>query len=181
MSENPGINLTVMRFIAGDDAMDIASVGGGAMTEQTESRVVMVSVDSEKEKMLDEEHINEFRTRNANNELIEYVEKVVNNGEETVAAIRSIDSSHDLFIVGRGKGMISPLTAGLTDWSECPELGAIGDFLASSDFAATVSVLVVQQYIGFGSHSDGISTPDSPGQSNDQVSNMEQNVRRPQQ
>ncbi|KAK4760992.1 hypothetical protein SAY87_005885 [Trapa incisa] len=122
-----------------------------------------------------------FRMRNADKKSILYVEKVVNNGEETVAAIRSIDGSHDLFIVGRGQGMISPLTAGLTEWSECPELGAIGDLLASSDFAATMSVFVVQQYMGFGPQSDGTSTPDTPSRSNDQFINMGQNVRRPQQ
>ncbi|GFZ01718.1 cation/hydrogen exchanger 14 [Actinidia rufa] len=41
-------------------------------------------------------------------------------------------------------------TQGLTEWSECPELGVIGDMLASSDFR--FSVLVVQQQprgIGF--------------------------------
>jgi hypothetical protein len=63
-----------------------------------------------------------------------------------------------LFIVGRGQGNISPLTAGLTDWSECPELGAIGDLLASSDFATIASVLVVQQYVG-ASSDDGLGTP----------------------
>ena len=40
------------------------------------------------------------------------------------------------------------------DWSEYPELGAIGDILASSDFSATVSVLVVQQ-------GEELGTPDS--------------------
>ena len=67
--------------------------------------------------------------------------------------------------------MISPLTAGLTDWSECPELGAIGDMLASSDFAATVSVLVLQQYVGMGLQGDelpGSNTPDSTGHVNEQ-------------
>lgn len=181
MSEHPGINLTVMRFIPGDDAVDTASVGGSMMLEPGDSSELSIAVDSEKERHLDEEYINEFRMRNASEESITYIEKVVNNGEETVAAIRSIDSGHDLFIVGRGQGMISPLTAGLTDWSECPELGAIGDLLASSDFAATVSVLVVQQYIEHGSQNDAIGMPDSPRHSNGQFSNMEHNIRLPQQ
>lgn len=109
--------------------------------------VLTVVTDGDREKQQDEDYINEFRARTVNNESIIYTEKIVNNGEETVAAIRSIDNIHDLFIVGRGQGMISPLTAGLTDWSECPELGAIGDLLASSDFASMVSVLVIQQYV----------------------------------
>ncbi|CAA6659004.1 unnamed protein product [Spirodela intermedia] len=92
------------------------------------------------------------------------VNKVVCNGEETVAAIRAMDSIHDLYVVGRGQGSSSPLTEGLTDWSECPELGVIGDLLASSDFGATVSVLVVQQYTGGFPAGEDPSSPVSPSQ-----------------
>ncbi|KAG4996900.1 hypothetical protein JHK85_028339 [Glycine max] len=47
------------------------------------------------------------------------------------SAMRTMDDIHDLFIVGRGQGVISPLTTGLTDWSECLEIGAIRDMLAT--------------------------------------------------
>lgn len=182
MSEHPGVSLTVMRFIPGDNAMNTAMVGGSTTPKPRDSRMLMIKADDEKEKDLDEEYINEFRMRTANDGSITYIEKIVNNGEETVAAIRSIDSAHDLFfIVGRGQGTISPLTAGLTDWSECPELGAIGDLLASSDFAATASVLVVQQYIGIGPQNEAIGTPDSTSHSNARFSNMPQKIHRPQQ
>ena len=50
----------------------------------------------------------------------------------------------DLFVVG--KTPKSALTAGMADWSDCPELGPIGDLLASKDFVTTASVLVVQSY-----------------------------------
>ncbi|KAJ0039646.1 hypothetical protein Pint_27366 [Pistacia integerrima] len=169
MSEHPGISLTVMRFIPGEDA--IGPVAQPSSDPNNPERLT-VETDNDKEKQLDEEFINDFRMKNVNDESIVYTEKVANNGEETVAAIRSMDTAHDLFIVGRGQGMTSPLTAGLTDWSECPELGAIGDLLASSDFAATVSVLVVQQYVGIGPLNEGIGTPDSPGQAEDQFGNV---------
>ncbi|KAF8018987.1 hypothetical protein BT93_H3768 [Corymbia citriodora subsp. variegata] len=170
MCEHPGINLTMMRFVPGEEATNTA---GASTNELGDSMRLSVVTDTDKDRQLDEEYVNEFRMRHANDESVVYIEKIVNNGEETVAAIRSIDSSHDLFIVGRGQGMISPLTAGLTDWSECPELGAIGDLLASSDFAVTVSVLVVQQYVGVGPQGEGIGTPDSPGDSSDfQFGNM---------
>jgi hypothetical protein len=42
--------------------------------------------------------------RYENDSSVDYLDKVVNNGEETVAAIRTIDDIHDLFIVGRGQG-----------------------------------------------------------------------------
>lgn len=166
MCEHPGISITVMRFIAGEEATETSSDAG---LDRNDPRVLTVLTDNDREKQLDEDYINAFRSRVMDDESVIYTEKVVNNGEETVAAIRSIDGIHDLFIVGRGQGMISPLTAGLTDWSECPELGAIGDLLASSDFAMTVSVLVVQQYVGIGPQTGDILavTPDSPGQHNE--------------
>ncbi|KAF0905405.1 hypothetical protein E2562_004382 [Oryza meyeriana var. granulata] len=39
----------------------------------------------------------------------------------------------------------SALTSGLSEWSEFPELGVLGDMLASAEFASKVSILVVQQ------------------------------------
>ncbi|KAL0655582.1 hypothetical protein Bca4012_076166 [Brassica carinata] len=162
MAEHPGISLTVLRFIPDEDVTDAAS------TRATNETNRNMNVDMKKQRQLDDEYVNTFRAANAEYETIVYIDKVVSNGEETVAAVRSMDSSHDLFIVGRGEGMLSPLTAGLTDWSECPELGAIGDLLASSDFAATVSVLVVQQYVGPWAQDDEMDLPDSPVHSHDQ-------------
>ncbi|GAA0142807.1 transporter [Lithospermum erythrorhizon] len=160
MSEHPGINLTVVRFIPGEDAAKLP--GPGSISDENTDTLTVIT-DIEREKKLDQEYLNEFRSRTGNDESIVFTEIVVDNGEETVAAIRAIDNIHDLFIVGRGQGMVSPLTSGLTDWSECPELGAIGDLLASSDFAVTFSVLVVQQYIGLGVYDN---THDTPNQHN---------------
>nr|GMD97246.1 cation/H(+) antiporter 15-like [Ipomoea batatas] len=167
MSNHPGISLTVMRFVAGDSAVEPSESGSMRNSKSTKnSGVLTVVTDTDREKQLDEDYLNQFQARTADNEMVAYTEVVVNHGEETVAAIRSIDCMHDLFIVGRGQGNISPLTAGLTDWSECPELGAIGDLMASSDFASTVSVLVVQQYVGIGDDADPLSTPDTPTNQN---------------
>ncbi|KAG5241903.1 cation/H(+) antiporter [Salix suchowensis] len=166
MSGHPAINLTVMRFIPGEDAKALENPG-----------VLTVETENLKEKQLDEDYVNEFRIQTAHNSSVLYNEIVVNNGEETVTAIRSMDNHHDLFIVGRGQGMLSPLTAGLTDWSECPELGAIGDLLASSDFAATVSVLVLQQYVGLDPDGDELGTPDSPAQPEEPFSTVQMTNR----
>ncbi|KAL0329583.1 UNVERIFIED_CONTAM: Cation/H(+) antiporter 15 [Sesamum radiatum] len=161
MSEHQGTNLTLMRFLPGENAFE--TTGSARRNPSSRREILSVETNDEKEQQLDEEYLNEFKSRTMNDSSIIYTERVVNHGEETVAAIRSIDPIHDLFIVGRGQGMISPLTAGLTDWSECPELGAIGDLLASSDFAASYSVLVVQQYMGIEALVDPTpGTPDSP-------------------
>ncbi|CAN4099705.1 unnamed protein product [Withania somnifera] len=149
MNEHSGINLTVMRFLPGESVIE------GTKSDSRRSNMNDPSV-------LTVDYVSEFRARKANDDLVVYIERLVNHGEETIAAIRTIDHSHDLFIVGRGQSNISPLTAGLTDWSEWPELGAIGDLLASSDQASVVSVLVVQQYVGM-VQGDQLLSPDSPG------------------
>ncbi|KAL5720009.1 Cation/H(+) antiporter 15 [Ranunculus cassubicifolius] len=151
MAEHPSVNLTVIRFIPSETAEPVL--------EHTEESRMTVDTGSDKEKQLDSDFITDFKAKIAGKERIVYSEKVANNGEETVALIRKMGSGINLYIVGRGQGVISPLTAGLTDWSECPELGAIGDLLASTDFAATVSVLVVQQHIGEGMQRDSGVTP----------------------
>uniref|UniRef100_A0A5B7BY04 Uncharacterized protein n=1 Tax=Davidia involucrata TaxID=16924 RepID=A0A5B7BY04_DAVIN len=139
MAGHPAATLTVIRFIPGDDV------------QSTDDHF------SEPVKRVDDNFINEFRQYTSRDESILYSEKVVNNGVETIGAVRSVGENFDLYVVGRGIGRLSSLTVGLADdWSECPELGAIGDLLMSSDFSSTASVLVVQQYAGGTRHRSGM-------------------------
>ncbi|KAF8397181.1 hypothetical protein HHK36_016088 [Tetracentron sinense] len=123
MAEHPSISLRVLRFTVASHE----TLSGG----------------SEKEKALDKDVINDFRANIVGNERIVFKQKVVEDGVGTTRVIRSMDKGIDLFMVGRNHEAQSPLTLGLTQWSECPELGIIGDMLATSDFR--FSVLVMQQ------------------------------------
>lgn len=76
---------------------------------------------------------------------IGYVRETVKDGTQTAAALRSIVDDYELFIVGRRFNLKSNLTSGLDEWSEFPELGVVGDLLASTDVVSKASVLVVQQ------------------------------------
>lgn len=67
-------------------------------------------------------------------------------GAETASALRDMADMYSLFIVGKGGRGHSPLTTGMSDWEECPELGTVGDLLGSSDFDLSGSVLVIQQH-----------------------------------
>ncbi|XP_059436457.1 cation/H(+) antiporter 15-like [Corylus avellana] len=136
MAGHPGISLTVVRFLPDEDAI-----------------LSLDTTENDKE-TIDEDYINEFRFKSASEESIMYLEKVVNNGEETVSAISAMENSYDLYIVGKGAGKVSPLLSGLSEWSDCPELGVIGDVLMSSTFALQASVLVVQQYGSSGGMSE---------------------------
>lgn len=74
-----------------------------------------------------------------------YVEKYVKDGAETAIALRELVDMYQLFIVGKGGRQNTAITTGMSDWEECPELGTVGDLLASSDFGTSSSVLIIQQ------------------------------------
>lgn len=76
-----------------------------------------------------------------------YVEKRVNDGTDTASALRDISDMYSMFIVGKGGRGHTTITTGISDWEECPELGTVADFLASSEFDIGGSVLVIQQHI----------------------------------
>ncbi|KAE8697404.1 Cation/H(+) antiporter 15 [Hibiscus syriacus] len=157
MCEHPGVSLTVTRFILGDDL----SLTAMLPTDDQNDDPTMLTVEKNiMENRLDDEYINNFRRKNANSESIVYTENMVNNRKETVTAIRNLDDYYNLLIVGRRHETMSPLMNGLTERSECPELGAIGDILAESNFSSTVSVLIIQQYVGVFQH-ESLGSPDS--------------------
>lgn len=56
------------------------------------------------------------------------------------------DLEFSLFIVGKGGGGRSHMTTGMSDWEECPELGTVGDLLASTELNLQSSILVIQKY-----------------------------------
>ncbi|KAJ8751244.1 hypothetical protein K2173_016425 [Erythroxylum novogranatense] len=122
---NPDVSIMVIRFLASNNEGD-----------------------DELEKKLDDGVVTSFWVKNEANERVYYREVVVNNGEETLAAIHALnDNTNDLWIVGRKQGINPVLLQGLSAWSENPELGIIGDYVASYDFGGSASVLVVHQQI----------------------------------
>ncbi|XP_020081135.1 pentatricopeptide repeat-containing protein At4g19440, chloroplastic-like, partial [Ananas comosus] len=94
----------------------------------------------------DEAAVEGFRERHAGSERVVYTERMVEDGEGTAGVMRGMSEKFDLVVVGRGgREDESGLTSGLSEWSECPELGVVGDMLASTDFGGKLSILVVQQ------------------------------------
>ncbi|KAK1322188.1 Cation/H(+) antiporter 15 [Acorus calamus] len=98
------------------------------------------------ERMRDEEAVEEIRYLMMHNGRVAYEEFEVEGVEEMMEVVRGMEGRYDLVMVGRRSGAGSRLTDGLTEWSEWPELGVVGDVLASSDFGDSTSVLVMQQH-----------------------------------
>ncbi|KAA8543695.1 hypothetical protein F0562_021559 [Nyssa sinensis] len=126
MAKHPNVSLTVVRLIEFDKKYK--------------------NTDIER----DFEMINEFQTANINNDSCFYKEEVVMDSVGVVNMIRNVENTFDLILVGRRHASDSPLCFGLTEWNEFPELGFVGDMLASSDSNCKVSVLVVQQQTSVG-------------------------------
>jgi hypothetical protein len=99
------------------------------------------------EKILDEEAINQIQRENAGNDRLIISEVKIDDPTQIFLAIHSMGHNYDLHIVGRRRAHSSPLdNEALEEWIESPELGVIGDLLASPDFKTPANILVVQQF-----------------------------------
>jgi hypothetical protein len=122
---NPRINLVVYHLVGKDCKGDLEQL--------------MVNDDDDDDDQVLQEIIHATNVR--------YQKIFTKNGSQTACFLREVLNQHDYFIVGRRHETHSPQTDGLTDWIEFPELGAIGDFLASPDLNSRASILVVQQQL----------------------------------
>ncbi|KAJ0020285.1 hypothetical protein Pint_32104 [Pistacia integerrima] len=143
MAKTRGVHLTVVRFLLGKDA-EIDNLGNEENIEYRNENL-SESIMNEEGKEFDDEFINEFRFKTMCDQHINYQEKIVNSGEDVLESLRSKYNDFDLYIVGRGYGVNSPITMGLTEWSENPELGTVGETLVMTQAVSHASVLVLQQ------------------------------------
>ncbi|KAI4357634.1 hypothetical protein L6164_001571 [Bauhinia variegata] len=95
------------------------------------------------DRMLDDDVLKDVREPRFQNVVYEEVE--IDDPSQTTSFIMEIAARFEFIIVGRNYGVKTPQTAGLQTWSDFPELGVVGDMLASSDLDTRASILVVQQ------------------------------------
>ncbi|KAI5427191.1 hypothetical protein KIW84_032564 [Lathyrus oleraceus] len=149
MAGHPGTQLHVVRI----NLLGKAAEETKLKMEKSKYHHGMLStiIDNVMQKELDEECIISFRHKAVNNnDSILYSEKEVhsNTGEEIPTLLNDIDKpGYDLYIVGQGSGKNSVIFSRLLEWCDHPELGVIGDILASTSFGTQSSVLIVQQYL----------------------------------
>nr|WDD38927.1 cation/H(+) antiporter-like protein [Fagopyrum tataricum] len=150
LASNTNVTLTLIRIVVGSNPVDVEPIiFPGDEEDEEENGIPTVYTEQKHEKDIDNNFIANFLQRNSAESPVQYMEMASNSGADTVAMLKEIDHRNfDLYMVGRGQGVLTPMTSGLIEWSECPELGPIGDVLVTSDFAVDVSVLVVQQYAG---------------------------------
>lgn len=129
MAKDQSISVTVIQFPAPED--------------------FPVDPSMKQETMMDSEALEDVRYSNPSAPLgsMGYVEEVVNDRSKMASMVKSLVEDYDLIITGRMYGAGCPQTQGLTEWSEFPELGVVGDLLASTDIYGRASVLVAQQQV----------------------------------
>ncbi|KAE8711579.1 hypothetical protein F3Y22_tig00110283pilonHSYRG00032 [Hibiscus syriacus] len=124
IARDPKVKLTVIHLIADEDSGNFIDWDG----------------------MLDAEVLKDIKQNdNSHGCDVKYIVLVSKHGQQASRIVQSIVGDYDLIIVGRRYGADSVQTMGLSDWSEFPELGVIGDLLVSPDLNCRISVLVVQQ------------------------------------
>uniref|UniRef100_A0A7N0ZZC0 Cation/H+ exchanger domain-containing protein n=1 Tax=Kalanchoe fedtschenkoi TaxID=63787 RepID=A0A7N0ZZC0_KALFE len=123
MGENPDFSVTVIHFLGGDRNTSKPGV----------------------EKRQDVSLTSEFRLSCKIKHQNTYREEISSGSVEVVAKIRTVENHFDMILVGRRHSTESHLLDGLHEWNEYPELGYIGDMLASTDTSCRASVLVIQQ------------------------------------
>ncbi|KAG6670314.1 hypothetical protein CIPAW_01G302800 [Carya illinoinensis] len=144
---SPLYHVAVIYIGGADDAESLAYGDRMAQSESVELTVVrflLFGAENTKARKLETDLIDEYRQANAGNERFVVVEEVVRDGLALSASIKEMVDCFDLILVGRNH-QPSPLITALGEWCECPELGIIGDMLASPDLRCTSSVLVIQQ------------------------------------
>lgn len=137
VARHPGVKLTVIRFLVETNSENTSQRAGNYRVNIAEQ---------EEEMKLDDECFAEFYERHVAGGHVAYTEKHHANSAETYSTLRSLEGHYALIIVGRGGRVNSPLTVGMNDWEQCPELGPIGDVLSGSDFSVKTSVLIIQQH-----------------------------------
>ncbi|KAJ7965398.1 Cation/H(+) antiporter like [Quillaja saponaria] len=123
MARDSHMSLTVIRFLAPKDQI----------------------ADEKWDERVDSTVLNDVMNNSVGDAYVTYIEEIVRDGPQTALIIRSFVEEYDLIVVGRRYGINSHQTSGLLEWSEFPELGVLGDLLASTDMTCNASVLVVQQ------------------------------------
>lgn len=129
IAEHPEVSVTMIHFRHKSSLHDNHQIAVAEEIEYSESRL-----------------INDFKNLTMNKPKVHYKEEIVRDGVETTQVISTLGEIYDMVVVGRDHNLESSVLYGLTDWSECPELGVIGDMLTSSDFH--FSVLVIHQQEG---------------------------------
>ncbi|XVE52435.1 hypothetical protein DITRI_Ditri02bG0122100 [Diplodiscus trichospermus] len=98
------------------------------------------------ERERDESFFRDFKAMNNSTTCVTCHELVAHDSEEVMTALRSLENTYDLVVVGK-RHRFAQFEEDLISWTQYPDLGVIGDAIASPDFyGGKMSVLVLQHH-----------------------------------
>lgn len=145
MAEHPAVKVTIVRFVEneGSERNGVLLRPSASKSNEKNYSFCTAKLNPEKEQELDEAVIAEFKSKWDG--MVGYTEKTACNIIDDVLGLGQC-GDYDLVVVGKGR-FPSPMVAKLADHQvEHPELGPVGDLLASSSHRVLSSVLVIQQH-----------------------------------
>ncbi|KAJ3669362.1 hypothetical protein LUZ60_011312 [Juncus effusus] len=101
--------------------------------------------DDETEQAADEELIAEVRATHDGNNRISVSRIPIEDVEQAFSELHALGDQFDLLIVGRAQKRLLLLSEALTDFTESPELGVMGEMLAT-EISCVTNLLIVQQH-----------------------------------
>ncbi|CAK8575207.1 unnamed protein product [Lathyrus sativus] len=146
ISKCPHIKLTVIRFLPLSASSQNEPIHENGVQYNEKEILMSLSGEESESNEIDNAFMVDFYNRHVTLGQIGYVENFVRDGKQTLECLKEVGDVYSLFVVGKGGRRNNSLTIGMSDWEECPELGTVGDVLASSDYDIHGSVLVIQQH-----------------------------------
>lgn len=143
MAEHPGILLNVVKFMPPPGtSLAFGAKLVGVSSNKDKKAFEVVGGNYYDDKQQDDQLWSEFLSacNNNNQESMKHEQKLVASKGDIEAALKEMNRSN-LILVGR-----MPSVGPLVSRSDCPELGPVGSYMASSDFSTVTSVMVIQQY-----------------------------------
>lgn len=124
MSRNSNVNITLIRIRCTMDRKNM----------------------DDKDMVLDDLLVKQFKEKIENNNCAFYCEESVNNSFDMVNVVRTLRNKYDLVLVGKNS-CPTQIEKEMLHWTVHSELGVIGDVLASADCSDNrMSVLVIKHY-----------------------------------
>ncbi|WCJ18428.1 Cation/H(+) antiporter 2 [Euphorbia peplus] len=143
---NPYIKLTVIRFFpttSNEYQAHSWDINGCNKNDE----VLLSITDYEAENAKDDASMEDFLKRFAKSKGVAYIEKRANSTEQIKTSLREFGETFQLIIVGKGRREHCATLEGFNNWGECdPELGVLGDLLATPKLSIRSSILVIQQH-----------------------------------
>ncbi|TKY54353.1 Cation/H(+) antiporter 19 [Spatholobus suberectus] len=142
MAEHPGILLNVVKFVpAPGTSLAFGAKLVGVSSNKDKKAMDVADGSNYDDRKQDDQLWSEFLSACSNSqESMKHEQKLVETKGDIETALKEMNRS-SLILVGR-----MPSVAPLVSKSDCPELGPVGSYMASSDFSTVTSVMVIQQY-----------------------------------